>query len=145
MAGIKNRNAKQRRQIKDTVFHAWGWRCAYCDCGLTSRDHLDHVIPRALDGCMARYSNFVASCQPCNLRKGSMSVKRFLKHDPVKLERIMFYVDLLAAAELRYVKHKARKRAAKARRIKPKHDNAERIAGVRVCPDYADLPRSGEP
>lgn len=47
------------------------WSCQYCGNKFHSHDlTFDHVIPRALGG-RTNWHNIVASCQPCNLKKGS--------------------------------------------------------------------------
>jgi 5-methylcytosine-specific restriction endonuclease McrA len=46
--------------------------CQYC--GSTGEMTFDHVLPRSRGG-RTTWENVVASCSPCNLRKGSRSVK----------------------------------------------------------------------
>ncbi len=48
------------------------WRCQYCGQQFKTPElTFDHVIPRAKGGGTS-WENIVASCQPCNLLKGSM-------------------------------------------------------------------------
>jgi 5-methylcytosine-specific restriction endonuclease McrA len=58
--------------------------CQYCG----ARDQLtfDHVVPRARGG-RTTWDNVVASCGPCNLRKGARSLKQIgmsLRRKPVR-------------------------------------------------------------
>jgi 5-methylcytosine-specific restriction endonuclease McrA len=48
------------------VFARDGHRCQYC---FTAAENIDHVIPRAKGGAHT-WDNVVASCKPCNARKG---------------------------------------------------------------------------
>ena len=49
-----------------------GFTCQYC--GAKGEMTFDHVVPRARGG-KTTWENVVASCSPCNLRKGSRSLK----------------------------------------------------------------------
>jgi 5-methylcytosine-specific restriction endonuclease McrA len=51
--------------------------CQYCG----SREHLtfDHVVPRSKGG-RTTWENVVASCGPCNLQKGSKTLKQAAMH-----------------------------------------------------------------
>ncbi len=55
--------------------------CQYC--GGKGDLTFDHVIPRAAGG-VTSWENVVAACSPCNLRKGSRS----LKHSGLSLNRV---------------------------------------------------------
>ena len=57
----------QRRISRRALFARDGWRCQYC--GSAGRLTLDHVVPRSRGGDSV-WENVVASCAPCNLRKG---------------------------------------------------------------------------
>lgn len=56
-----------RRISRRALFARDGWRCQYC--GTTGRLTLDHVVPKSRGGDSV-WENVVASCAPCNLRKG---------------------------------------------------------------------------
>lgn len=56
-----------RRISRRALFARDGWRCQYC--GSTGRLTLDHVVPRSRGG-NSVWENVVASCAPCNHRKG---------------------------------------------------------------------------
>ncbi len=50
-----------------------GFSCQYC--GAKGDLTFDHVVPRAAGG-ITSWANVVAACSPCNLRKGSQSLRR---------------------------------------------------------------------
>jgi len=50
-----------------------GFRCQYC--GAKGDLTFDHVVPRAAGG-ITSWANVVAACSPCNLRKGSSSLRK---------------------------------------------------------------------
>lgn len=56
-----------RKISRRALFARDGWRCQYC--GQTGRLTLDHVIPRSRGG-ESVWENVVASCAPCNMKKG---------------------------------------------------------------------------
>src|ERR1700754_5346422 len=61
------RDTHRRKITRRAVFARDGWACQYCG----SRSNLtgDHVIPRSRGG-PSSWDNIVASCAPCNRRKG---------------------------------------------------------------------------
>jgi 5-methylcytosine-specific restriction endonuclease McrA len=61
------REAHRRRITRRAVFARDGWACQYC--GSNSNLTVDHVVPRAKGG-VSSWENIVASCAPCNRRKG---------------------------------------------------------------------------
>jgi len=59
-----------------------GFRCQYC--GSKGEMTFDHVVPRARGG-RTTWQNVVAACGPCNLRKGSKTLRQVgmrLRHPP---------------------------------------------------------------
>jgi len=67
---------KPRRQVAFTRFNLFlrdEFSCQYCgtDGDLT----FDHVVPRASGG-VTSWENVVAACSPCNLKKGSKSLRQ---------------------------------------------------------------------
>ena len=63
-----SRATPHRRKItRRAVFARDGWACQYC--GSRSNLTVDHVIPRSKGG-DSSWENIVASCAPCNRRKG---------------------------------------------------------------------------
>ena len=61
------RDAHRRKITRRAVFARDGWTCQYC--GSRSDLTVDHVIPRSKGG-DSSWENIVASCAPCNRRKG---------------------------------------------------------------------------
>jgi len=63
------RDVHRRRITRRAVLARDGWTCQYCGAsrpGLT----VDHVIPRSRGGASI-WENIVASCAPCNRKKGN--------------------------------------------------------------------------
>jgi 5-methylcytosine-specific restriction endonuclease McrA len=63
------RDAHRRKITRRAVFARDGWACQYC--GARSNLTVDHVIPRSKGG-TSEWDNIVASCAPCNRRKGDL-------------------------------------------------------------------------
>ncbi len=61
------RDAHRRKITRRAVFARDSWTCQYC--GSRSNLTVDHVIPRSKGG-SSSWENIVASCAPCNRRKG---------------------------------------------------------------------------
>jgi 5-methylcytosine-specific restriction endonuclease McrA len=61
------RDTHRRKITRRAVFARDGWTCQYC--GSRSSLTVDHVIPRSKGG-GSTWDNIVASCAPCNRRKG---------------------------------------------------------------------------
>jgi 5-methylcytosine-specific restriction endonuclease McrA len=62
------RDTHRRKITRRAVFARDNWTCQYC--GARSNLTVDHVIPRSKGG-SSTWDNIVASCAPCNRRKGS--------------------------------------------------------------------------
>ncbi|MDQ3888942.1 MAG: HNH endonuclease [Actinomycetota bacterium] len=62
----------QRKISRRALFARDEWRCQYCGSD-NGRLTLDHVLPRSRGGDSV-WENVVASCAPCNLRKGDRTV-----------------------------------------------------------------------
>ena len=62
------RDAHRRKITRRAVFARDSWTCQYC--GSRSNLTVDHVIPRSKGG-SSNWENIVASCAPCNRRKGN--------------------------------------------------------------------------
>ena len=63
------RDTHRRKITRRAVFARDGWTCQYC--GARSNLTVDHVIPRSKGG-TSTWENIVASCAPCNRRKGDL-------------------------------------------------------------------------
>jgi 5-methylcytosine-specific restriction endonuclease McrA len=61
------RDTHKRKITRRAVFARDGWECQYC--GARTSLTVDHVIPRSKGG-GSNWDNIVASCAPCNRRKG---------------------------------------------------------------------------
>jgi 5-methylcytosine-specific restriction endonuclease McrA len=72
------RDIHRRRITRKAVLARDGWTCQYCG---TSRPSLtvDHVIPRSRGGASV-WENIVASCAPCNRRKGNRLPREVSMH-----------------------------------------------------------------
>ncbi len=62
------RDTHRRKITRRAVFARDDWTCQYC--GSRSNLTVDHVVPRSKGG-PSSWENIVASCAPCNRRKGS--------------------------------------------------------------------------
>ena len=72
------RNVHRRKITRKAVLARDEWTCQYCGCrkpGLT----VDHVIPRSRGG-KSVWENIVASCAPCNRRKGNRLPREVKMH-----------------------------------------------------------------
>src|SRR5579871_6043524 len=61
------RDTHRRKITRRAVFARDDWTCQYC--GARSNLTVDHVVPRSKGG-SSNWENIVASCAPCNRRKG---------------------------------------------------------------------------
>jgi len=74
---------KPRKRVAFTRFNLFlrdEFACQYC--GARHDLTFDHVVPRALGG-VTSWENVVAACAPCNLKKGSKT----LRHSGLSLRR----------------------------------------------------------
>ena len=63
------------RRLRSFVVKRAAGRCEYCglsQAGQEATFHVDHVVPRSKGG-PSSWENIVASCAPCNRRKGDMT------------------------------------------------------------------------
>ena len=75
------RDTHRRKITRRAVFARDGWACQYC--GSRSNLTVDHVIPRSKGG-GSSWDNIVASCAPCNRRKGDRLPHQIGMHPRVK-------------------------------------------------------------
>jgi 5-methylcytosine-specific restriction endonuclease McrA len=71
------RDAHRRKITRRAVFARDSWTCQYC--GARSNLTVDHVIPRSKGGASS-WENIVASCAPCNRRKGDRTPRQAGMH-----------------------------------------------------------------
>lgn len=67
------RDSRRRKITRRAVFARDEWTCQYC--GARSNLTVDHVVPRSKGGASS-WENIVASCAPCNRRKGSALLRQ---------------------------------------------------------------------
>jgi len=67
------RDTHRRKITRRAVFARDNWTCQYC--GSRSNLTVDHVIPRSKGG-SSSWDNIVASCAPCNRRKGNTLLRQ---------------------------------------------------------------------
>ena len=75
------RDTHRRKITRRAVFARDGWACQYCGARTTLT--VDHVIPRSKGG-MSTWDNIVASCAPCNRRKGDRLPHQVNMHPRIK-------------------------------------------------------------
>jgi len=75
------RDTHRRKITRRAVFARDDWTCQYC--GSRSNLTVDHVIPRSKGG-SSNWENIVASCAPCNRRKGNT----LLRHCDMVLRKV---------------------------------------------------------
>ena len=75
------RGTHRRKITRRAVFARDDWTCQYC--GARSNLTVDHVVPRSKGG-TSNWENIVASCAPCNRRKGNL----LLRHSGMRLSRL---------------------------------------------------------
>ena len=75
------RDTHKRKITRRAVFARDGWECQYC--GARTSLTVDHVIPRSKGG-TSGWDNIVASCAPCNRRKGDRLPHQVDMHPRIK-------------------------------------------------------------
>ena len=75
------RDTHRRKITRRAVFARDDWTCQYC--GARSNLTVDHVVPRSKGG-DSSWTNIVASCAPCNRRKGDRLPHQINMHPRVK-------------------------------------------------------------
>jgi 5-methylcytosine-specific restriction endonuclease McrA len=78
------RDIHKRKITRRAVFARDGWTCQYC--GSRANLTVDHVIPRSKGG-LSSWDNIVASCAPCNRRKGDRLPRQAGMH-PRRIPRV---------------------------------------------------------
>ncbi len=79
-------------EVREYLLEKWGRQCAYCGARNVPLE-VEHIIPKAKGG-SNRASNLVISCRSCNEAKGTLDIKEFLAHDPVRLKKILAQVKV---------------------------------------------------
>lgn len=88
LAGILyQQGTLQGYELREYLLQKWDRHCAYCGKrGLPLQ--VEHIQARA-NGGTDRISNLTLSCEKCNIAKGTLDIKEFLKKKPEVLERIL--------------------------------------------------------
>src|SRR5256885_3948386 len=71
------RDTHRRKITRRAVFARDSWTCQYC--GSRSNLTVDHVVPKSKGG-VSTWENIVASCAPCNRRKGNALARQVGMH-----------------------------------------------------------------
>lgn len=74
-------------EVREYLLEKFGHQCTYCNAKNVPLE-IEHIIPRAKGG-SNRISNLTIACQECNQKKGTQSIQDFLKHDTVKINKIL--------------------------------------------------------
>ena len=73
-------------EVREYLLEKWLRTCAYCDVTDVPLE-VDHIVARSSGG-SNRVSNLTLACGPCNRKKGSLPVEKFVK-TPARLARIL--------------------------------------------------------
>jgi 5-methylcytosine-specific restriction endonuclease McrA len=73
------RDVHRRKITRKAVLARDSWTCQYCGHVAGSGLTVDHVIPRSRGG-ESIWENIVASCAPCNRRKGNRLPREVQMH-----------------------------------------------------------------
>jgi 5-methylcytosine-specific restriction endonuclease McrA len=73
------RDTHRRKITRRAVFARDDWTCQYCGREAHSGLTVDHVIPRSRGG-QSVWENIVASCAPCNRKKGNRLPREVAMH-----------------------------------------------------------------
>jgi 5-methylcytosine-specific restriction endonuclease McrA len=65
----------QGYEVREYLLEKWGHKCAYCGIEHVPLQ-VEHIIPKDRGG-SNRVSNLTISCQPCNLKKGTLTAAEF--------------------------------------------------------------------
>jgi 5-methylcytosine-specific restriction endonuclease McrA len=74
-------------EVREYLLEKWGRQCMYCDKTGVSPADRTHPSPKAKGG-SNRISNLGLACECCNIKKGSLDVRDFVK-DSKRLSRIL--------------------------------------------------------
>ena len=123
------RDTHKRKITRRAVFARDGWECQYC--GARTSLTVDHVIPRSKGG-GSGWDNIVASCAPCNRRKGDRLPHQIDMHPRQKPRTPSAHIFIQLASPTipatwkQYLLHEARlSRAAWRRRGRPRSERPE--------------------
>jgi 5-methylcytosine-specific restriction endonuclease McrA len=94
-----------KKRYRQSIYEAWGHKCAYCKAEATS---LDHIIPRFKSGSSNR-NNLLPACRRCNANKASAKMEEWYQgqefYDEVQYERIKAWVKQDVIDIFQYTNH----------------------------------------
>ena len=106
---IKSKDYQQgplyKTNLRAAVLLRDGNKCVYCGkSGKSNRLELDHAVPKS-DGGTDRYDNLLASCKPCNQKRGNKPLEVWLKRRAKKLAEVQakLGMDLAPAAHMNVI------------------------------------------
>jgi 5-methylcytosine-specific restriction endonuclease McrA len=73
------RDVHRRKITRKAVLARDSWTCQYCGRHAATGLTVDHVIPRSRGG-QSVWENIVASCAPCNRKKGNLTPREARMH-----------------------------------------------------------------
>jgi len=73
------RDVHRRKITRKAVLARDAWTCQYCGRQAAAGLTVDHVIPRSRGG-QSVWENIVASCAPCNRKKGNLTPREARMH-----------------------------------------------------------------
>jgi hypothetical protein len=73
-------------ELREFLLNKWNRTCAYCNA-VNIPLQIEHIVPKARGG-SNRESNLTLACEPCNQKKGALSVEVFLAKQPALLAKI---------------------------------------------------------
>jgi 5-methylcytosine-specific restriction endonuclease McrA len=74
-------------ETRQYLLEKWNRQCAYCDVKDVPLQ-VEHIQPRAKGGSNS-ITNLCLSCEKCNVKKGTLDLRDFLKKDSCRLEKIL--------------------------------------------------------
>src|SRR5205814_7612512 len=74
-------------EVREYLLEKWGRKCAYCGKENVPLQ-IEHIHPRAKGG-SDRVSNLCLACEPCNTKKGTQDINKFLAKKPELLNKIL--------------------------------------------------------
>lgn len=77
-------------ELREYILEKWQRRCAYCSKTDVPLE-IDHIVARASGG-SNRVSNLTLACRPCNQRKGSKPLEKFIK-DKSKVAKLLAFAQ----------------------------------------------------
>ncbi len=74
-------------EVKEYLLAKWGYSCVYCGAENVPLE-VEHITPKSKGG-TNRVSNLTLACRPCNQKKGSDPIEKFLRKKPELLKKIL--------------------------------------------------------